>query len=183
MAITPTGQPAWSREVAHTDYGGNVNKVNYLSRGKIDALTDVGAADLCRLAADLEAVVRTAPFAVISYTCNDNVVMGVAPPTIRSAFMMTGVRTTSYQGGAAPSGFPSSARNGDGNVTFTFAGSYSDPYGVAHAFVPTFVQASVYGSSAAVATYTNPGDGTVQVQAWATDGTALAGAVCSLAVW
>jgi len=133
MAIVPSGTPAWGRANTHTTYGGNINKTNFLSRGVIDALTDVGAEGLCRLAADLEAVIRTAPFGIINFTCNDS---SPAPPTIHYAYTMPGVRLTSYEGDNAPTGFPSAVRNGDDDVTFTFPASYSDPYGVSLAWAP-----------------------------------------------
>jgi hypothetical protein len=144
MAIIPTGLPAWTRTATHTNYGGNVNKRNYLSRGAIDALTDVGAEAICRLAADLEAIARTAPFATITYLNDDG---ASAPPIIETVYMMTGVRTTSYTGGAAPTGYPSAARNSDGDCTFTFASSYSDAYGVAGTFAIKHAIVSVHGTS------------------------------------
>ena len=142
--MTPDGSPAWTRVATHTDYGGNVDKQNYLSRGVIDALTDVGAEALCRMAADLEAVVRTCPFATITYLCNDS---SPAAPTIEIVYMMTGVRLVSYAGDAAPTGYPSAARNGNGDVTFTFASSYSDPYAVSGAFAPSHAVASLHGTT------------------------------------
>ena len=145
MAITPNGQPPWTRTASHTNYGGHVNKRNYLSRGKIDSLTDVGAEEICRIAADLEAISRTAPFATVTFLCNDS---SPAAPTIESVLMMTGVRASSYAGGSAPAGFPSAARNGNGDVTFTFASSYSDAYGVAGAFALSHALASLHDTSA-----------------------------------
>jgi hypothetical protein len=156
MAITPSGTPAWTRAATHEDYGGNVDKQNYLSRGVIDALTDVGAEELCRMAADLEACVRTSPFCVMSVRCNDGT---CAAPTFSSVLMQTGVRATSYEGDAAPAGFPSGARDSDGIITVVFSASYADPYGVTGAWAPshvlvttpdydTLVTGSVAGTSA-----------------------------------
>lgn len=145
MAIVPTGLPVWARTRSHTDVGGNTNKRNYLSRGAIDALTDVGAEALCRLAADLEAIGRTAPFATITYLCNDG---SPAAPTIECVYGMIGVRTTSYAGGSPPAGFPSAARNGNGDVTFTFASSYNDPYSVAGAFAIKHACGGIHGTTA-----------------------------------
>src|SRR5689334_20554830 len=118
MAIQPTGAPAWTRTASHVHYGGDVNKENYLSRGVIDATTDVGAAELCRLAADIEAIVRTLPFATITYLCND---AAPAAPTILSVYMMTGIELVSYAGGSPPTGMPSGSRTGTGHNVFTFA--------------------------------------------------------------
>src|SRR5688500_11807960 len=104
MAITPAGVPAWLRTVSIGDYGGHLSKENFLSKGAINALTDVDAEEYTRATADLAAVVRTAPFAIITYLNNDT---GLAAPTIESALMMTGVRLVSYPGDSAPAGFPS----------------------------------------------------------------------------
>jgi hypothetical protein len=153
MAIIPTGQPAWTRTASHTNYGGHVNKRNYLSRGKIDALTDVGAEEICRMAADLEAIARTAPFATITFLCNDTFPLSGDAPTIETAMLMTGVRLTSYAGGAPPTGYPSAARNGDGDVTFTFDASYSDAYGVAGAFAIKHAVGNVHGTTAGEAVF------------------------------
>jgi hypothetical protein len=144
MAITPTGSPPWTRTSDHTQYGGNVNKRNYGNVGVVDAQTDVGAEDFCRLASDVAALARTADFAVITYLCNDSV---PAAPTIEVVYMMTGTRVTSYAGDNPPSGFPSAARNGNGDVTFTFASSYADDYGVSGSFAPVHCMTTVQSNS------------------------------------
>jgi hypothetical protein len=118
--------PAHARSADFTSYGGDVNKRNYLGEGNVDPETDFGAADLNRTAADLASVVRTIPFCVITFTQDDT---GTADPTVNKVFMQTGVRTSDYDGGAPPSGFPSVTRNNDGDVTITFSSSYADPYG------------------------------------------------------
>jgi hypothetical protein len=145
MAITPSGAPPWTRQTSHVDYGGNTAKRNYMDQGVTNALTDVGAEDFCRMCSDLAAVARTAPMWVITYLCNDT---SPAAPTIQIVYGMTGVRLVSYAGGAAPTGFPSAARNGAGDVTFTFASSYSDDYAVAGAWAPVHVNASVSATAA-----------------------------------
>ena len=114
MSITPTGNPAWVRSNGHTAYGGDINKTNFQSIGTINPRTDLSAENICRIAADLAAVARTAPFAVMTYTCNDTV---PAAPTIASYFAMAGSA-------------PTATRNGDGDVSFTWANSYADDYGV-----------------------------------------------------
>lgn len=176
--MTPDGSPAWMRVAAHTDYGGNTNKTNYLSRGVIDALTDVGAEALCRIAADLEACVRTCPFATITYLCSDS---APAAPTIEVIYMMTGVRITSYLGSAAPTGFPSAARNGAGDVTFTFASTYSDPYAVSGAFAPSHAIAGVHGTTAGEAPCVISGQ-TVRVRGF-NGASALSNPRITLQVW
>jgi hypothetical protein len=145
MTITPEGLPPWTRTASHTQYGGHENKQNYQNTGCINSQTDVGAEHLCRIAADLAAGIMTAPFAVITYLCNDT---SPAAPTIESVLIMSGAAlTTSYAGDAAPAGYPSAARNGNGDVTITFDSSYSDDYGVAGAFTPTRALPSVHVTS------------------------------------
>jgi len=144
--IIPAGAPPWLRSNDLTHYGGDVNKQNYLSRGVIDALTDVGAEQFSRMAADLAALQRTAAFCEITLRCNDT---SPAAPTFEFVNMMTGVVSLAYAGDNAPSGFPSGARVGDGDVTVTFASAYADPYGVSAAFGLTHVTTEVIAASEA----------------------------------
>lgn len=122
----PAGNPSWTRTATPEFYGGHQNKRNYLSLGSIDARTDVNAEQIKRLTADLAAVVRTAPFAVIDYVCNDT---APAAPTILRCRLQTGVVFESYPGDNPPQGFPSAARLSDGKVRFTFPVSPVDDYG------------------------------------------------------
>ncbi|HEU4544346.1 MAG TPA: hypothetical protein VFR23_24660 [Jiangellaceae bacterium] len=178
MAVTPTGSPAWTRTVDFTHYGGHADKENYLGRGAIDALTDVAAEEYSRLAADTAAAVRTAAFAVMGVTCNDT---SPAAPTVTHALMMTGVRLTSYASGSPPSGFPSGARNGDGDVTFTFSSSYLDEYGVSGGFTPRSALATSQTANAnAVAVVIGQ---TVQVVVTDDTDFPVADASFSLVVW
>lgn len=178
MSVTPSGLPAWTRTADHTQYGGDTNKTNYMSQGVIDARTDVGAEQLARLAEDTAACVRTASFAVITYTCNDS---SPAAPSISEAKLMTGVNDAGYEGDAAPAGFPSAARNGNGDVTFTFSASYSDAYSVSAALSIVNALATVHGSTAAKATAEISGS-TVRVRATDSAGSALSDAVVTLEV-
>jgi hypothetical protein len=128
MSIVPTGSPAWVRNADHTVYGGDTNKVNFHSQGVVNARTDLGAEALCRLAEDLSAAVRTAPFCIITVQCNDG--GSPAAPTVLAVNQMTGVRVVTYAGATPPAGFPSVARNGNGDVTFKWDAAYTDDYGV-----------------------------------------------------
>jgi hypothetical protein len=177
--IIPTGSPAWTRTASHTQYGGHVNKENYLSQGVIDAETDFGAEHLCRLAADMEALVRVAPFAVLTYLSNDS---SPAAPTIEDVFMMTGISSVSYAGGAPPSGFPSGSRSSTGRNVLTFAASYTDPYGVSAAFLPTHVVAAVHGSTAAEAVWTISGS-SIDIRVFDAAGVAVADKRVTVTVW
>jgi hypothetical protein len=179
MTITPAGLPAWSRTADHTYYGGHTNKTNYQSQGVVNPRTDFGAEALCRMAADLAAVVNATPFAVITYLNNDG---SPAAPTVESAYLMTGVRLSSYAGGAAPTGFPSAARNGTGDVTFTFSSSYDDPYGVSQAFTPTHCALGMHGTTFLDATWVISGS-TVQVRCFNDAGTATGDRRITLVVY
>ena len=178
MSITPTGAPAWTRQTSHVDYGGNVNKQNFMGQGVVNALTDVGAEDFCRMCSDLAAVARTASMFVIEYTCSDS---SPAAPTINVVLGMTGVRLVSYVGDAAPTGFPSAARNGNGDVTFTFDSSYSDDYGIAGAWVPVTCTTSVSGTAARVAEWVISGS-TVRIRVFDDAGAAVSNPTVTLEV-
>jgi hypothetical protein len=177
--ITPTGLPAWTRTADHTVYGGHLQKQNYQSQGVINPRTDVGAEAIARLAADAEATTRTCPFAVLTYLNRDATPLA---PTIESAYLMTGIRASSYAGDAAPTGFPSAVRNSTGKVTFTFAASYSDPYGISAAFTPSHVVLGMNGTTFVDATWVISGS-TVAVSCFDAAGAALGDRRITLVVW
>lgn len=180
MAIVPAGVAPWVRTVDFAHYGGNTEKSNYLSRGAIDALTDVDAEQFARMTADLAALTRTAPFAVIRLLCNDS---SPAAPTIEFVHMMTGVRLTSYAGGSAPTGFPSATRNGNSDVTLTFASSYNDSYSVAGTLSISHVLPTVIGTTVCRAVASIPTSTTVRVKAFDAADAAISGARIDLMVW
>lgn len=128
MSIVPDGSPAWVRSSDHSTYGGDTNKTNWHSQGVTNGRTDVGAEAFCRLAEDLSAVMRTAPFCTLTIQCDDDGAPGA--PTITAVNQMTGVRIVSYLGSTPPTGFPSADRNGNGDITITWESSYVDDYGV-----------------------------------------------------
>lgn len=142
MAITPTGYPAWVKASAHTTYGGHINKTNYQSQGTINPRTDLSAADYCRMVADLAAVMRTAPFAIMVFTCNDT---APGAPTVDSYTAMSGTE-------------PTMARLGNGSAQFTWDSSYSDEYSVSGDLHIIGVTASVLSTNAefAVAYLSDP---------------------------
>lgn len=148
MAITPSGAPAWIRTNDHTTYGGDTNKTNWHTQGATNARTDVTAEAFCRLADDVAACARTAPFCVLTLTCSDT---APAAPTVSVVNQMTGVRVTSYLGSSPPTGFPTVARNGNGDFTVTWATSYTDDYGVSGSVHIVHADAQVHGSVALIA--------------------------------
>lgn len=178
--MTPTGSPAWTRTASHLYYGGDPNKRNLLSVGVVDAQTDISAEQFARMVADLEALMNTAPFAVITYVNNDS---SPAAPTILSAKLMTGVTATSYAGNAPPAGFPSAVRNAPGDVTFTFASSYTDPFGVSGAFTPidTLAQSQVVGTARSNTSVVS--GQTVRVKCFLFNGTPASDDIVTLMVW
>ncbi len=145
---TPTGNPAWVRSSDFATYGGATNKANYQSQGVVNPRTDIGAEGFSRLVSDVAAVQRTAEFASLQILCDDTT---PAAPTVESCRLMTGATSVSYLGSAPPVGFPAVARNGNGDVTVTFASSYADEYGVAGAFVVKEPVASYVGTTPGVA--------------------------------
>jgi hypothetical protein len=94
---------------------------------------------------------------------------------------MTGVQLTSYAGDTPPSGFPSASRNGNGDITFTFAASYLDEYGVSGAYIPSNPVGMVLGATAGMVSAVRTGS-TLRVRAWDAAGTALSNPNISLTV-
>jgi phage tail tape-measure protein len=175
---TPTGAPCWTRQTSHTDYGGHLQKRNYMGLGVVSALTDVGAEDFCRICSDLAAVARTAAMFVLTYTCRDT---SPAAPTVSVVCGMTGVQLVSYEGGAPPTGYPSAARNGNGDVTFTFEATYDDDYGVEGAWAPVTCNTSVSATAAREAVWVISGS-TVRVRVFDAAGAAVSDPVVTLEV-
>lgn len=179
-AIVPNGFPAWVRASDHTTYGGNTEKTNWHSQGVTNARTDVGAEAFTRMAADIAAVQRTAPFCSITFLCNDGV---PAAPTITVVNQMTGIRVVSYAGDSAPSGFPSGARVSNGVVDFTWAASYTDPYGVAGTVNLVHAELSGIGSTAIIANYQITAANVVRIYLFDAAGAAIADKRATLTVW
>lgn len=142
MTTTPAGRPAWERANDHTSYGGHTEKRNYQGIPVINPRTDVGAEHLARLAADLAAVQRVAPFARVTFTGADST---NGEPTVSAVSMMTGVYTGApYAGDTPPTGYPSVERVADGQYRVTFATSYDDPYAVAGTLALSVGMATAY---------------------------------------
>lgn len=180
MSVTPTGEPIWTGASGHSDYGGHTNKRNHLSQGVVDPETDVSAEQCARMATDLASIARVAPFAVLDITCNDT---SPAAPTINSCRLATGVRSTSYEGDAAPSGFPSAARVATGRFTLTFASSYSDDYSVAAPFIIGGRTGSHADETGGTVTVVKDSDLIATVRAFNASGSADSDARVSVVIW
>lgn len=176
---TPTGLPAWTRSADFVQYGGAVDKQNYQSQGVVNPQTDVGAEGFSRLVADVAAVVRTAEFATMQIICND---AGPGAPTVENCRLMTGASVTSYLGSAPPVGFPAVSRNGNGDVSVTFASSYSDEYGIAGAFIANEPIATFIGTGGGVAVPHLDSATVVRVRCFDLTATAISGARFSLSI-
>ena len=146
--MTASGNPAWERVAGITDYGGHTSKTNYMAQGVVNPRTDVGAEAIMRMADHLAAVANVSPFAVINYTQDDT---GTNDPVVNSAYLMTGADSDGYpDGGTPPTGYPTLSRNGNGDVTVTFASSYNDSYGTAGTFSVSAAQAFCNDSSSSI---------------------------------
>lgn len=178
--IVPSGSAPWLRSNDLSHYGGDINKENYLSRDAIDALTDVSASQFSRLASDVAALQRVMPFATITLLCSDS---APAPPTIEFITMQTGIASTSYIGNAPPTGFPIATRNGNGDVSITFASSYSDPYSVSGAFSISSILPCLISSSSGEAVAELVSSTVVRLRAFTSAGSAISNARMSLTVW
>jgi hypothetical protein len=108
-------------------YGGHASKVNYLGLGKINPLTDVDAGDICRVAGDLTAVGRTAPFLSMTLTAQDTAVL--APLVHSVQIMSSDAYTVDYTGSSPPSGMPTVTRVSNGVILVTLASTYADDFG------------------------------------------------------
>jgi hypothetical protein len=165
--ITPAGAPAWVKTNDHTTYGGDVNKQNYQSRGAVNPLTDVTAAQFCRLAADIAALQLVAEFATITYQCNDSV---PGAPTILYYDGMVGT-------------LPTPTRNGNGDVTWVWSATYNDDYGITGALNIAHAMTTLQGSTAGSAPYQRVNGQTIRVTAANGAGAGMVDPVVTLTVY
>ena len=113
MSLTPTGSPVWSNSTAHTAYGGDLNKQNYLSQDAVDSRTDISAERWVRLCEDLAAVSRVLPFVKMRSRITDEQIPGINVHRCASAEALP---------------LPEWVSNGV--ATFTWEDTYKDEYGV-----------------------------------------------------
>ena len=125
------------------------------------------------MAADLAAIQRTAPWAILVYTNNDT---SPAIPTVDEYSAMAGT---------APTG----ARTGNGDVTFTWDASYNDPYSRPADVHLIGAKVTVLGTTSAfgVASFSDPDtngkDERMQVVIFDDAGVAVSDAVVAVAVY
>lgn len=179
MTTVPAGSPPWLRTNSLVHYGGDINKENYLSRGAIDSLTDVDASQFSRLAADVAALQRVMPFCTITLLCDDST---PAAPRVEFIHMQTG-NTSSYLGSAPPSGFPALSRNGNGDVSITFASSYSDPYGVSGTFAISSILPGLISTAAGEVAAEKVSSTVVRLRAFTSAGSAISNARMTVSIW
>lgn len=141
MTITPAGSTTWEREASADIYGGHADKEDYQGQGVVNPKTDISAAQFARLCADVAANSRTAPFSVVTLTCNDS---SPAAPTVSYVNQMdVGISATSYAGDSPPSGFPTCTRVSDGKVQIAWPALPADDFGVTGALVIRHVTGNI----------------------------------------
>lgn len=143
--MTTYGTPPWNRTMVLEDYGGHANKRNYGGRGVVDPRTDIDAGQVQRMAADLCAVARVAPFSVVT-------VDGATTPNVTHA-VVGAVETVSsgYVGSSPPAGMPTVTHVGTGHFKLVWEVSYSDASGDSANFVPSAAAPSIAGSGTNIA--------------------------------
>lgn len=144
MSTTPAGLPAWSRTADASVYGGHSDKRDYQAQGVVNPQTDVSAAQFIRLAADVAALTRVAPFCVMTVQCNDTV---PDAPTVVRAQQMTAVSLAGYEGDNPTGDFPELSRLGDGDIRVDWAETVEDDYGVSHTVSLVHAMASAQDAS------------------------------------
>jgi hypothetical protein len=151
-----SGTPFWARVTAFEDYGGHVDKRNYMSRGVVDPRTDIDALQFNRLASDMAAVARVTPMAALTLESGSANVLSASVGPVGE--------TGPYTGGSPPAGFPIVATPGAAGLrTVTFPTSYTDDLGVVATFTPRAVTAAARGVTLALASAYVDSYGVVQV--------------------
>lgn len=115
MAVIPTAEPSWVRNVDFSDYGGHVDKSNAFGITTFNPITSISAEQVSSSVDHLANIVRVAPFAVLNCTVDDT--LGTAD-------------ITNYFGqhGIGLSNAPDVSYDGYGQVSFEWETSYTDSY-------------------------------------------------------
>jgi hypothetical protein len=145
-----------------------------MAQGVTDPTSDVSAEQFSRMVEDVAMLARSGSFGTLTYQCNDS---SPADPTVISWDGM--VSTT-----------PTGTRNGDGDVTWTWAASYTDAYGVSAGFNIGHAKAGLQNATTASAANSEVSDTnadglneTVQVVARDNANAAIPDAIVTLTVW
>jgi hypothetical protein len=134
MTISPAGLPLWSRTASFEVYGGHLQKRDYGGICMVNALTDVSAAQFCRLTGDAAGAARVATLFSMSLSRSGSTITinycapQWAPPSL-----------SPYDGGVAMGLYPVAALTDTNEVTVTVPSSATDEFGVAQAIVPRMV--------------------------------------------
>lgn len=182
MTITPAGSVTWEREASADIYGGHADKEDYQGQGVVNAKTDISAAQFARLCADVAAVSRTAPYSVVTLTCNDT---SPAAPTVNSVMQMdVGSTLVAYAGDSPASGFPTCTRVSDGKVQIVWPSLPADDFGVTGALVTQHAIAHVIsGSDGATVKVDQVNDTTWTFEAYDKSPAVIADAQMTIEVW
>lgn len=151
--MSVSGSPWWLRVADAAAYGGGSHKRDYGTQGPVNPVTDLTAAQLRRLTADLAGVSRMAPFCRLRIQLNDGT---PAAPTIVASVVPNASRSQSYEGDAAPDGFPTATRLGNGQIRITLPAEFTDDANETAAATILFPEAEVVGAAhrATIATFT-----------------------------
>ena len=136
MTIRPAGNPFWLRNAGITQYGGDLNKKDYGGIGVINALTDLGASQYCRLTADQAAVARVSSLMRLQFTPHAS-----APITSVELCAPAWAVPLSYANGASPpsSSYPLFGGSGTSR-TITLAPTATDDYQASAQLSPKIIQ-------------------------------------------
>ena len=123
--ITPTGNPNWARTADITDYGGSINKKNYLDAAATNPDTDVTAEQYSRLVDAVAAMNRIVPFCVMVIDLTDGT-----------------IDTFYHQAGNVDENKPTIGEYAGGKRIITFPESYVDSYNIEYGTNITVAQAT-----------------------------------------
>lgn len=131
MTILPEGNPIWSRVPSIEQYGGHLEKRDYLDIGVVNSKTDVSARQLTRMTADLAAVARVAPLLRMRITVQ------VGSISVDWCSLAWGADAT-YSGATAigPSPAYPTVSLEDNDLVIQMPTSATDDYGVERVVVP-----------------------------------------------
>jgi hypothetical protein len=138
MTIQPAGNPLWYRNAGITQYGGDLNKKDYGGIGSINAMTDLSAAQFCRLTADMAAVARLCPLMRLVFTTS----AGSPATAVNWCAPAWAIALAYADGSAPPSASYPTITGSSTSRTVTLSATATDDYGVTVAIYPKIVRAT-----------------------------------------